>query len=174
MNKFNNSKIYKIVDDTDGNIYIGSTVQTLAQRLSGHRANYKCYLNNKKNYTSSFDIIKNNNYHIELLEQCNFQNRFQLERREGDYIRDNECVNKNIAGRTKKEYDKEYYGDEKNKERHIEYIKKYQKNNKEKINKQKKQYYEDNDVTIKKKTKQYYILNKQLKEYYKIDISLFD
>jgi len=62
-------KIYKIVDNTNGNIYIGSTCEpTLARRLSQHCGEYRFYLNKeiKKNITS-FQIIKNNNYDIILI-----------------------------------------------------------------------------------------------------------
>ena len=38
-------KIYKIVDYTNDNIYVGSTAEpTLARRLAGHRSSYKYWL----------------------------------------------------------------------------------------------------------------------------------
>jgi len=40
MVKYENSKIYKIIDNTNGNIYIGSTVKTLSLRIAQHRASY--------------------------------------------------------------------------------------------------------------------------------------
>lgn len=41
-------KIYKIVDNVTGKIYIGSTCEpTLARRLVKHRSDYKRYLNEK-------------------------------------------------------------------------------------------------------------------------------
>ena len=55
MNKYNKGKIYKIVDNTNGNVYIGSTIQTLSQRLGGHETNLNC---------SSRDIIANGDYDI--------------------------------------------------------------------------------------------------------------
>lgn len=52
-------------------IYIGSTCEpTLARRLTKHVGSYKCYLEGTYPYTTSFDIIKNNNYDIILLEKC--------------------------------------------------------------------------------------------------------
>ena len=68
MNKYNNSKIYKIIDNTNGSVYIGSTTQSINKRLSEHISNYKRYLNGKYHYNSSFEIIKNGNCKIELLE----------------------------------------------------------------------------------------------------------
>ena len=43
MNKFQNSKIYKITDNTSDMIYVGSTCKTLEQRLKQHVANNKSY-----------------------------------------------------------------------------------------------------------------------------------
>ena len=54
MVNYEKGKIYKIVCNTTGEIYIGSTTkQTLAQRLSQHVSQYKrC-----ENKTKSYDII---------------------------------------------------------------------------------------------------------------------
>ena len=120
-------KIYKIVDNTNDNIYIGSTCQnTLAQRLSTHVQDYKKFLNDKYNYTTSFDIIKNQNYEILLLEIYPCNSKDQLHAREARYIRSLDCVNKYIPGRTKKEYVED------NKEKIKEDNKNYRENNKEK------------------------------------------
>ena len=43
MNKFHNSKIYKITDNTNNQVYIGSTIKTLQQRLQGHKTAAKSY-----------------------------------------------------------------------------------------------------------------------------------
>ena len=64
-NNYSRGKIYKIVDNTNGNIYIGSTSQpTLAHRLSKHVSCYKLYLEQKKTYTTSYQILANNDYNI--------------------------------------------------------------------------------------------------------------
>ena len=47
------------------------------------------------------------NCKIELIENYCCECKEELLRREGHYIRENECVNKLIAGRTKKEYKSE-------------------------------------------------------------------
>ena len=55
-----NGKIYKIVDNTNNNIYIGSTCEsTLTKRLSKHKSDYKRYVDKSIKYTTSFEIIKN-------------------------------------------------------------------------------------------------------------------
>jgi predicted GIY-YIG superfamily endonuclease len=45
MNKYQQGKIYKIVCNETGDIYIGSTIEpTLARRLAKHVAKYKFWL----------------------------------------------------------------------------------------------------------------------------------
>ena len=123
---YSKGKIYKIVCNTTGLIYVGSTIQKLCERLRGHRSQYKLYLQGKEGFYTSFDIIKNNNYQIILIENCPCDSKEELHREERKYIENIECVNKIIPTRTEKEHYqdnkdkiKEYYQDNKNK------IKKY-------------------------------------------------
>jgi hypothetical protein len=104
MVNYNNSKIYKIIDNTNDNIYIGSTVKTLAQRLGQYRQDYKKYLNGKNTkYTSLFDILKNDNYDIILLEKpVNINSKDELNARERYYIDNLVCVNKSNNKKTNK------------------------------------------------------------------------
>ena len=112
MVNYNNGKIYKIECLTTGLIYVGSTTKPyLKQRLGKHIDTYKQYLKGNYNYTRSFDILKNDNYRIELLEEVNCETKDQLHIREGHYIRTLECVNKRIEGRTDKEYNHQYHLD---------------------------------------------------------------
>lgn len=92
MPNYNTSKIYKLVCDTTNKQYIGSTIQTLPQRLSAHKYNYK---NNLEKYSST-EIFKNNNYRIELLENYYCNTKEELLKRERYYIENNDCINKNI------------------------------------------------------------------------------
>ena len=96
MNNYNKGKIYKIVDNTNGNIYIGSTIQTLSERLGGHKTNLNC---------SSRDIIANGGYDIILIENYPCNSKKELETRERYFIENNICINKLIPRRTKKEYE---------------------------------------------------------------------
>ena len=110
--KLNKSKIYKIVDNTNQNVYIGSTCKTLKNRLSVHKCDYKRFLKGSFNNVRSFDILKNNNYKIELLEKCNIKTKQELLARERYFIENNECVNKCIPCRYDKgnlQYQKDYY-----------------------------------------------------------------
>ena len=115
MVNYNNARIYKIVCNNTGDIYYGSTCSQLSKRLSYHKNDYNKWLKGKKNYTTSFRIIENNNYIIVLVEECPCENKEQLYKRERYYIDNYTCVNKCIPGRTQKEYKAIYR--EKNKEK---------------------------------------------------------
>jgi len=129
--------IYKIINEDSNNIYIGSTKQTLKQRLREHKSNYKKYLEGKiKHYTTSFDLIKEGNYNIILVEELEYNTLYELKQRERFYIETLDCVNKTIPNRTKKEYkedNREYFKQknkeyrENNKERRLEYNKQWKK-----------------------------------------------
>ncbi len=61
--------------------------------------------NNKSNYVTSFELLRYDDCYIELLEDypCNSNN--ELQRREGQLIRETEkVINKYVAGRTDAEY----------------------------------------------------------------------
>jgi hypothetical protein len=104
-NKYSRAKIYKIVCNVTGLVYIGSTCEpTLARRLAGHRRSYKNHLNGKHNYVTSIKVLENENYYIELVKECSCKTKDQLLQFEGACVRDTECVNKNIPGRTRKQY----------------------------------------------------------------------
>jgi hypothetical protein len=120
MNKFQNAKIYKIIDNTSDLIYIGSTCKTLNQRLKQHEYNFKCFKLGKTNNVTSFKILDNNDYKIELIKLYPCQNKQELCIEEGRIIKESKTnglniVNKNIAGLTKKESDAQYYKNNKNK-----------------------------------------------------------
>lgn len=157
MVNYTNAKVYKIVDNTNGNVYIGSTAsQLLCQRLAQHRIAYNSYIDGKRKYYSAFDIIKNNDCEIVLLEEVkDCQNKEQLKQRERHYIETIECINRIKPIRTEQElieyqskYGKIYRtaNKEKLKEYQKTYSKEYYKNNKEKL----KEYYRNK---YQKKTK---------------------
>jgi len=121
-NKLDKAKIYKIIDNTNDNVYIGSTCCSLKRRLSVHKSLYKMFLKGLYNNVRSFDIIKNDDYKIELLEDCNIKTKHELLVRERFYIENNNCLNKCIPGRSIKEwridnkdYHKQYRIDNKDK-----------------------------------------------------------
>ena len=99
----------------------------------------------------SFDIIKNNDYKIELIETCNIKTKQELFARERYYIENNDCINKNIPGRTLKQYRID------NKEKINMKEREYRDTNKDKITIKQREYYNDN----KEKFKAYYETNKE-------------
>jgi len=157
MINYQNGKIYKIVCNKTGLIYIGSTTKRLlCQRLTAHKADYNRYKKRKHHYMTSFKILENNDYNIILLEEFPCESKDQLHARERYYIESIECVNKFIPTRTNKEYRednkdkiKEYY--ENNKDKIKEHRKIYVENNKDKISDNKKEYYKNHKEQKNKK-----------------------
>jgi hypothetical protein len=120
-------------------IYVGSSIDTLPKRLGKHKADCK---SGKR--ISLYSYIKNNdwsNWYIEWYEDFPCNSKQELNRREGQVIREIGTINKQITGRTRKEYCEE----------NADKIKKYYQNNSDKI----KKYYEDNRDKIKAREKEY-------------------
>ena len=174
MPDYQKGKIYKLYSVSNEDlVYYGSTIQELPVRLAGHVRDYK----NNIGYCTSKKVIAVGDYKMELIENYPCVNKQQLERREGEFTKTNKCVNKCIAGRTRKEYrddnkekikewQKEYY--ENNKEAIAERSKEYRENNKEQITEKHKEWCENNKEQIAKKWKEYYEKNKeQIAEYKK-------
>lgn len=118
--------IYKI---TNGNLhYIGSTVNTLEQRLYDHK---HCYTNPKaKKCRSSIIFEQKLPVWIELLDKVDITHRRELYEIEKQYIIDNECVNSNgkCNSADKKAYHKQYR--DKNLKKYTDYQKNYRFKNK--------------------------------------------
>ena len=150
--------IYRIYDNTNGNVYYGSTTQKVSQRVSEHRRHYKQYLNGTSPYVRSYDIIANEDYDYNIEEVIDCENKYELRKRERWYIENNDCINKCIPTRSIKEWC------ETNKDKTKEYNKEYYQKNKE----QRKEYYEKNRDKKKEQSSEYYEKNKEkLKEYMK-------
>lgn len=62
--------IYKISNTENDFIYIGKTTKTIAERFHEHQVSYGgwCYRGFRKEYCSSFEVLKFKGYKIELLE----------------------------------------------------------------------------------------------------------
>ena len=124
VRNYANGKIYSIRSHQTNEIYIGSTITTLSRRLTGHHEDLKKKNEGKITNCSSFTLLAYPDHYIELIESYSCANKNELERREGQIIRENiNCVNKYIAGRT---------------------IKEYYQDNKVEINANHKQHYQDN------------------------------
>ena len=177
MPNYQNSKIYSIRSMSRPELmYIGSTTRKLSERFGEHKKI-------KPNDCNSKQIINIGDAYIELLEDFPCETKEQLLKREGELIRSNNCVNKNIAGRTHKEYiedNKEHiakwqkeYGKQwylKNKEYITKLQKEYQIKHKEHIKNVMKEYNIKHKDAIKIKKREYQIKHKEhiknvMKEY---------
>ena len=172
MPEYQNGKIYKVWDNSYTKCYVGSTTESLAQRMSKHRCYYKQWLVGSKKKLMVYELFNEFgviNCKIELIENYPCQSKAELEAREGHHIRNLDSINKRIEGRTKKEYResikekmKEYSSEyrETNKELIREQRKQYRQENKEKIANAKKEYGEKSKEEIAKKKKERYEQNK--------------
>ena len=151
---YKKGQIYCIRSHQTDMIYIGSTISPLHKRFYDHRSAKDC---------SSKEILQYTDAYIELLEDFPCNSKKELNRREGQHIRNAEnCVNKRIEGRTQKEYQID------NKEQIAEYNKQYQKDNKEKIENYQEQYFQQNKTTLDNYKKNYNEIHKEkIKEYKK-------
>ena len=132
---YQNTKIYKIWSPNTEQVYIGATVQSLSMRMAEHRK--------ISNNTRSKIIIDLGDAKIEVLEEFPCNNKMESDRKEGEYIRSLNCVNKNIAGRTPKEWNKD----------NPEYKKEYMQQNKEYFNKKRQEYRKNNVEKVKEQKK---------------------
>ena len=164
VKNYEKNKVYKIYSHLGDKIYVGSTTKDLlSQRMATHRSCYKCWKSGKKGFNFVrayilFDEYGIDNCIIELIEAKPCINIHDAGKLEGTYIRDMICTNKNIAGRTNKEYreenkvrlsdlNKEYYI--KNKEYIINKVRQYSIDNKDLISERGKVYRTKHEVKIK-------------------------
>ena len=161
-NLYNTGKVYKLVNDVDDKIYIGSTCNPLCKRICGHRADAKKHP--ERSVYKHLNTIGWPNVHIILIENYPCDNIEQLHSRERYYIDLlKPALNKVIPTRT----DKEYYTA--NKDKISDQMKQYYTANKDKIIDRSKQYYTANKDKIIDHMKQYYTDNKdKIKDYYAI------
>jgi hypothetical protein len=97
--KLSDGKIYQLVCNITGKIYIGSTCYPLHTRLGHHLKDWRSYIRGSFHYISSYEIMRRGNYRIELLENFPCDNRRLLRERENHYIEQagRHCVNKRKA-----------------------------------------------------------------------------
>ena len=105
---FTKAKIYKISNDYNDEVYIGSTCNKLTKRFSQHRSN--CKYEDKKNRPlySLMNEIGETRFRIQLICDYPCEDKYQLKQKEGEYIRDLGTLNKQIAGRTQQQYNKDH------------------------------------------------------------------
>lgn len=136
QNKYQNGKIYKLVDTTNNNkvIYVGSTIQKLNDRLRNHK-NKSIVCPERKIYKYIHNIGWDNVI-IELVEICNCENKKKLEERERYFIDElKPDLNIQKPGRSKKQWTED---------------------NSERLSDLSKEYYERNHNIIKQRSKDRY------------------
>jgi len=134
-------QVYKIISDQCDCVYIGSTVYPLEDRPKSHLSHYKRCKKGliKSNIRVNRIISQEGKIEIVLLEEYEYENKFELYSRERYWIEKTEnCINKQLPGRTREEYliTTEYY-------------KKYYQRNKKYLNEKYKQYYHSKKNLIK-------------------------
>ena len=171
--------IYKIVDNTNGNIYVGSTVD-MSKRKWTHKNIKDC---------SSKQIIDNDDYEFIVIEECEDSVRSEREQYYIDTL-DNVINERDARVADYTGYHaKRYQAD---KERHKEYDKNFRIKHHEKILEQEQIWRDNNKDEIKRKNKSWNLRNKDKMKRHsdyikswggypqannnlmKIDITLFD
>ena len=105
--KYTRGKIYKVVDFGYSKCYYGSTTEKLYNRFSKQKNIYKQFVAGKRKDRTSVSILFEEfgmeNCKIELVENYPCNGKEELNAREGFYIKNYDCVNKLVAGRTNHE-----------------------------------------------------------------------
>jgi hypothetical protein len=162
MPDYSKGKIYAIRCTDSDDVYIGSTIESLSRRMTGHRADYKL----RPHKCTSSALIGRGTAYIELIEDFPCERVEQLRKREGEIIRSRNCVNRIVAGRTKREYHEE------NREALLKEMKKYNDLNRDRLLEEKKEYYKENRDVILKQRKEYTLKNKEEKKAYNKEYQL--
>ena len=126
-------KIYKVLNTVDDQIYVGSTTQSLSKRMGKHRSDAPC--GNSKFYKHINDIGVDN-FYIELIETYPCNSNDELQKREGEWIRQLGTLNQTVPGRTKQQYRED------NKDKIRETMQQYRTINKDKLLEKQQQYKE--------------------------------
>jgi hypothetical protein len=169
MPDYQKGKIYKLWSPSKNIVYYGSTIETLSSRLSKHIYSHKKYNEDNNNgYCSSYLVLDCEDYKMELIEEYACNNKSQLCKKEGEYQKNNECVNNQIAGRNKREWEKDNPNKvadwwKKNPDKKKEYgrVRRQKEGNKEEMKEKSKEYYEKNKEYLVAKQKAYYEANKE-------------
>jgi adenylate kinase family enzyme len=153
MVNYQNGKIYKITSYQTDAVYYGSTCNTLAKRFQSHKDAFKY----KKYPPMSKQILCYEECMITLVEKYPCNDKSELTARERYYIENNECVNKQLPGRTVAEWRED------NKKILSEKSRKYQATNAEKIKIYQSEYRKIHNEKNKEYYKKYYENNRHKK-----------
>jgi len=135
MPNYKFGKIFVISSKQTDLVYYGATTMELKTMLNIYKYRYNKWVNIENvKYNTSFEVVCYPDCKIYLIEYFPCGDIKQLNERKRFWIENNHCINKNIPGRSDKEYAKEY-----------------RQNNKDKISKDKVKYYQANKYKLNKK-----------------------
>ena len=144
MPDYANGKIYKIVCNQSNKVYIGSTTLTLHKRLINHKSDSKSTTRRK---CKSTEIIINNDYYIELIEDYPCLTRKELCCREYDIQLKMDCIN---IGRPYCSIEERLEYQQKYRDNHKKEISDYDKKNKDRANEIRRNRYKNNPAYAQK------------------------
>ena len=113
---YSQAKIYKVSNDFNSDVWIGTTCDTLVKKFSVHKADA---IRNFRKNCILHNLIREHGFdrfRIQLIEDFPCEDLYQLRQRQGHYIRELKAINKYADN-------KDYY--DKNKEAISEYNKTY-------------------------------------------------
>ena len=161
MNKYEQGKIYKLVNSVNDMIYIGSTTEPLHKRWVSHLTDYKRRPNNKL-YTKIREIgIEHFKIILLSIYPCESKSQLVLrEREEYDKYDIKKLLNtyrpkvsEEEMNQLHKQCGKQYY--ERTKEHYLEVRKNYYNENKKTINKKNREYWNKNKDKLHEKNKEW-------------------
>ena len=142
MPNYTESKIYKILNTIDNEVYVGSTIEPLSKRMYKHRHDserrpqYKLYEHMQR--------LGKSNFYIELIETYPCKSKEELLAKEGEWIRNIATLNDRVAGRNKKQWETD------NHDRRMQQAKEYREAHKEERKQYDKQRYENDKEEMNK------------------------
>ena len=140
MSNYSNGKIYKVLNSIDNEVYVGSTIEPICKRMWKHRydskrrVQYKLYEHMNK--------LGLEHFYIELIEAYKCNSKEELLAKEGEWIRRVGTLNKQIAGRTKQQWEADEH------ERRMKQMKEYREQHEKELKEYFKKRYEQNKDEI--------------------------
>ena len=116
---YSQAKIYKITNDFNTDIWIGSTCDALVKKFSVHKADA---IRNLRKDCILHNLIREygfDRFRIQLIEDFPCEDLYQLRQRQGHYIRELKAINKYADDKDYREKNREHIN-----ERYKEYSKK--------------------------------------------------
>jgi hypothetical protein len=149
MPDYSQGKIYKITNDFNDKVYIGSTCERLNIRFHKHRFDSKKDDKQNRPLYQLMNEIGIERFRIDLIENYPCNDKIALGQREGHFIREMGTLNIRIEGRSRKSY----YQD--NIDYFKEHNKTYRHENKDLIKEYQMDYRQDNADTIQQYQREY-------------------